>query len=58
MDRRLMLPAKYVQQRVLVCAGCGKKHVFRYASLKLDGEKRYAVYIGVPCYTEYLEEIE
>ena len=57
-DERLMTTvAKQVPPITRGCDSCGQKHIFRYSHLKLDKGKRYSVYIGVPCYTEYMEKI-
>lgn len=57
MDKRLMMKVSEQSPLVLDCEACGQKHVFRYSHLKLDKGKRYAVYVGVPCFAEHLEVI-
>jgi len=58
MDERQMVKVRdQVQPLTLNCKECGKRHIFRYSHLKLDKGKRYSVYVGVPCFAEYLEEI-
>ena len=58
MDERLMVKVKdQVPPITLECEGCGQKHIFRYSHLKLDEGRRYSVFVGVPCFTEHLEEI-
>jgi len=56
MDERLMIKVKD-QSKVLYCPECKEEHKFRYSHLKLAKGKRYSVYIGVNCYTEYLGQI-
>lgn len=53
MDERLMIKVGD-QSKELYCLECKKSHTFRYSHLKLASGKRYSVYVGVGCYTEYL----